>query len=121
MLWVAAITAVKRLNYLFAVNFAVSISALSTDFLKTIIVLNLNHTKKEIKSDGKELLFQLSTKKEAKEIPYKRYNLLEKIKYWLKRKEHNAYNYEGRLNYLITTILLFLASKALFWSSSELL
>ena len=52
---------------------------------------------------------------------YKKQNFKEKIKnyfldryndltYWLKRREHHKYDYERRTSYLITTILIFVAS-----------
>lgn len=44
------------------------------------------------------------------------------LTYWLKNREHQRYNYEARLNYLITTILIFVASIigiSIFYSNAE--
>ena len=49
-------------------------------------------------------------------------NKFDSFKHWLKRREHHAYNYERRLGYLITTILILVASIigfAIFYSNAQ--
>ncbi len=46
----------------------------------------------------------------------------EGIKYWLMKREHHKYDLEGRLNYLITNIMIFVASivgVAVFYSNAQ--
>ncbi|MDO8623308.1 MAG: hypothetical protein Q7R52_03605 [archaeon] len=45
-----------------------------------------------------------------------------RLKDWLKRREHNPYNFEGRLSYLLTTILIFVVSIvgfSIFYSNAQ--
>jgi uncharacterized protein YkwD len=55
---------------------------------------------------------------------FKNYGLekYEGLKYWLRKREHHKYDYEGRASYLITTVLLFAASIVgiiLFYSNAS--
>lgn len=46
----------------------------------------------------------------------------ESLKYWLRRREHHRYDFEGRSSYLITTILILAAAivgVAIFYSNAE--
>lgn len=71
--------------------------------------------------------------KKTKKNHLRKQNTLEKIKTyfsyqyedfkdWLKRREHYRYHFEGRSNYLITTILIFIASLvgiSIFYSNAQ--